>query len=138
MKLEPLLDNIAVNWRQDFIRFVQTGDASPEFLIYLDGDPKAQTAVETAFTDQARALEGLAKLVKTSNFSTASQASPSEGVSIARSFERIADLTGDERDEAVTVAAKALAHHAAAQPGKAEALKSALSALQDKIGALVP
>jgi hypothetical protein len=138
MELEPLLDSIGIKWHQDFIRFVQTGDASPEFLTYLDGDPKAQAAVEAAFTDQARALEGLAKLIKTSNFSTATKASPSEGVSIARSFQRIADLTGDEREEAVSVAAKALAHHAAAQPGKAEALKSALSALHDKVGALVP
>lgn len=136
MKLESLLQNIAERWRGEFITFVQTGDASSGFMEYLDQDTGAQAAVEQAFTDQSRALEGLAELVRTSDLS-AGKASSAEGASMARSVERIAELPESEFAEAVTIAAKALALHAAAKPEKADALKSTLSALQTKVGSLV-
>jgi hypothetical protein len=109
MKLEPLLSGIAEDWHGDFINFVQTGDASPKFLQYLDGDPEAQKAVETAFTEQARALEGLAQLVKNPS-AKPEKATPAEGVSasVARAFERIGELSGEERAHAITVASETL------------------------------
>jgi hypothetical protein len=109
MKLESLLSGIAEYWHGDFTNFVQTGDASPKFLQYLDGDPEAQKAVETAFTEQARALEGLAQLVKNPP-AKPQKASPAEGVSasVARAFERIGELSGEERANAITVASETL------------------------------
>jgi hypothetical protein len=139
MKLETLVGNIGQNWRRDFIAFVQTGDASPEFLTYLDGSPEAQAAVEQAFTAQARAFEGLAQLVKTSGPTVPETPSTSEGVStaVARAVERIADLPGEERANAVAVAARTLARAAAAEPGKADTLLSTVSALHQEIDSLV-
>ena len=58
MNLEKLLTNIDENWRLNSITFVQTGDASQEFLAYLDNDHGAQAAVEEAFTAQAQVFEG--------------------------------------------------------------------------------
>ena len=140
MKLESLLDRIAQNWRKDFVAFVQTGDASPEFLKYLDNDEQAQSAVEEAFTAQARALEGLAQLVKRSGNPTPEGAgSSAEGAStaVARAVERIAKLPGAERTTAVSDAAKTLALFSSAEPDKADTLRSTLSALQEQVEALV-
>lgn len=138
MKIESLLNSIAENWRRDFIAFVQTGEASSNFLEYLDGDLQAQIAVEKAFTEQAHALEGLAQLVKKSSPSTLEKASPAEGVStaVARAFERITELSGEERAHAVADAARTLVHRAAAGQ-KADTLRSTLSALQQEVDTLV-
>lgn len=138
MKIESLLGSIAANWQKDFINFVQTGDASADFLNYLDGDLQAQTAVEMAFTEQAQALEGLAQLVK-SDPSTLEKPSRAEGASsaVARAFEQITELSGEERTRAVAGAAKTLVYRAATEPKKAATLLSTLSALQHEVGSLV-
>jgi hypothetical protein len=139
MKLATLLGNIDENWRRDFITFVQTGDASEKFLTYLDNDPQAQAAVEQAFTEQARAFEGLAQLVKSSSSVTPKVASATEGVSaaVARAVEQIAALPGEERANAVAAAARTLAHAAAAGPAEADTLRSTVSALQQEVDSLV-
>lgn len=51
-------------WHAEFDRFVTTGDAEPEFLDYLNGNPDAQRAVEQAFAGQASALSELATSLK--------------------------------------------------------------------------
>jgi len=139
MKLESLLDRIALNWRKDFVGFVQTGDASPEFLKYLDNDEGAQSAVEEAFTAQARALEGLAQLVKRSGSPPAERAGSSTVVSnaVVLAVERLAKLPGAERKTAVSDAAKTLARFSSAEPDKADTVRSTLSALQEQVEALV-
>lgn len=139
MKLETLLGDIGHNWRRDFITFVQTGDASREFLEYLDNDHKAQAAVEQAFTAQARAFEGLAQLVKNSGVGAPEAPSATEGVStaVAAAMEQIAALPGEERANAVVGAARTLAQAAIGEPEKADTLRSTVSALHQEIDSLV-
>ena len=55
---------IALRWREDFIRFIQDGTASKEFLNYLDSDKKCQQAVDMAFEIQAEAIQSLAQALE--------------------------------------------------------------------------
>src|SRR5438552_13084288 len=64
MKLETLLTHIQPQWKGEFTRFVETGEAKEGFLTYLDQDPDAQKAVEVAFQAQANAFENLAEELK--------------------------------------------------------------------------
>ncbi len=138
MKIESLLDGIAENRHKDFIHFVQTGDASPDFLNYLEGEPKAQEAVEKAFTQQAQALEGLASLVKEDSSGRESTSRAEDAsTAVARAVERITGLSGEERVQAVAGAAKTLVLRAAAEPDKAAAVRSTLSDLQREVDSLV-
>ena len=38
MKLETALAKVAPRWHKDFLKFIETGEAQPEFLAYLDED----------------------------------------------------------------------------------------------------
>src|SRR6267378_449436 len=64
--LSDLLEKVAEEWRPEFQRFVETGDAEERFLSYLNTDPNAQEAVESAFDLQAATFEGLAAELKNS------------------------------------------------------------------------
>jgi hypothetical protein len=64
---QALLDLVKPEWRQAFLQFVQTGDADEKFLDYLNGDEKGRQAVEEAFSQQAKAFEGLAAELKQSS-----------------------------------------------------------------------
>ena len=59
MKLSELLKMIDGNWHGEFVRFVQEGEASDDFLAYLDANRDCQKAVDMAFEAQARGLEDL-------------------------------------------------------------------------------
>jgi hypothetical protein len=65
MRLDDLLRNVERQWHSEFLRFIETGDASDAFLEYLDRDQRGQQAVEMAFNSQAAAFEGLAEELKT-------------------------------------------------------------------------
>ncbi len=43
--------------RDEFVRFVEYGDCTQEFLDYLDKDPVAQAAVDTVFKAQVKQFE---------------------------------------------------------------------------------
>ncbi|HEX5226846.1 MAG TPA: hypothetical protein VFW44_04015 [Bryobacteraceae bacterium] len=143
MKLGTLLGAINPKWQKDFVSFVQSGEASAEFLDYLDHDPGAQKAVESAFAAQSEALEGLAQLVKKSVPRTQEEHSHLEqnhdevSTAVTRAVERITALPGDKRDKAVADVAKSLAHQAAAHPEKVDKLRSTLAALQQEVETLV-
>lgn len=64
MKLETILTRIQPQWKGEFVRFVETGEAGEGFLKYLDDDSDAQQAVEMAFQAQASAFENLAEELK--------------------------------------------------------------------------
>jgi hypothetical protein len=64
MKLDDLLKNVAPRWHEEFLHFIETGDAGDDFLEYLNNDPEGQQAVEMAFNAQAQAFEGLAEELK--------------------------------------------------------------------------
>src|SRR4029078_7259932 len=56
-----LLSLVPEFWREQFVHFVSSGDASEEFLAFLDKDPKTQEAVEMAFAAQVRSFEKFAR-----------------------------------------------------------------------------
>lgn len=51
MHVERLLPLVPVRWREEFRRFVQTGEASPEFLAELDQNPELQRPAQIAFEE---------------------------------------------------------------------------------------
>lgn len=64
MRLSELLDQVNGKWHQEFVRFIDSGQASEEFLEHLDRDESLQRAVEEAFAAQAQALQEFARWAK--------------------------------------------------------------------------
>ncbi len=62
--LSDLFETVAEEWRPEFQRFVETGEADEGFLNYLNQDEGAQHAVESAFNRQVASFEGLAADLK--------------------------------------------------------------------------
>jgi hypothetical protein len=62
--LESLVQQIKPRWRDEFRHFVDTGNASDDFLAYLDNSVEGKQAVEAAFNAQADALKGIAEALK--------------------------------------------------------------------------
>ena len=60
MKLHELMSKIELSHQEEFLRFIETGEASEEFYSYLDGDSGAQEAVDAVFASQAKVLVDLA------------------------------------------------------------------------------
>ena len=63
-KLDAVVEQIKPEWRDEFRRFLDSGDASDEFLAYLDSSEEGKKAVELAFNAQADALTGLADALR--------------------------------------------------------------------------
>ena len=108
MKLDTLLTHVQPEWKGEFLRFVETGEAGEGFLAYLDQDASAQHAVEMAFDAQANAFENLAgELKKTQPAEemgvVAGRAEPLEAVSakVAAAVTDVSHLAPEERREAV-------------------------------------
>jgi len=100
MKLEEILGAIDPAWRREFVEFVQSGDASDEFLAYLDSSQEGQAAVEQAFTAQASTLEGFARKLQQLEPLQVGTAATAEYASgqLARSVLQAAELPRAERD----------------------------------------
>jgi hypothetical protein len=62
-EIQRLMTAIAPQWREQFTVFVETGEASPEFLEYMDTDTACQQAVERAFEIQTAGLIALRDLL---------------------------------------------------------------------------
>lgn len=63
--LQSIVANIDPKWRVDLVRFVQTGNASQQFLETLDRDTMLQEAVERAiFADEGDIREPYQEIVK--------------------------------------------------------------------------
>src|SRR3546814_256299 len=63
-ELREILWLVEEKWHPDFSKFIETGEASEEFLNYLDSNSDAQRAVGLVMTVQARALEYIGKVLK--------------------------------------------------------------------------
>jgi hypothetical protein len=63
--IQVVLASVDPEWRQAFRMFVNTGEASPEFMAYMDASPACQQAVEAAFNIQADGLRSLAEALAT-------------------------------------------------------------------------
>jgi len=111
--LETVVKQIKPDWRNEFRRFVDSGDASDEFLAYLDSSEEGKKAVEQAFNAQADALTGLAdalRSLQTENVGT-EVAKPAEvaSVKVTEAVEGLLQLPPEQGKQAVENAASALA-----------------------------
>lgn len=58
---DELANKVCSELKENFFRFVNTGEAVNEYLVHLDHCQKCHEAVETAFDRQAKALEALGR-----------------------------------------------------------------------------
>lgn len=63
-ELQEILWLIEQKWHSDFMKFTETGEASNEFLDYLDSNPDAQRAIGLVISAQIRAFEYVGKMLK--------------------------------------------------------------------------
>ncbi len=110
MKLETLLTHIQPQWKGEFIRFVETGEASEGFLDYLDQDPNAQQSVEMAFKAQASAFENLAEELKKTQTEKEVGGKPVERISakVTEAVKDVSKLSPKEKQEALDQIVSAL------------------------------
>jgi hypothetical protein len=59
-----LFSGIDLKWHEELLQFIDSGDASPEFLAFLDRDPECQRVVEIAFMIVSQKLEASAQQLK--------------------------------------------------------------------------
>lgn len=135
MRLEDLLTRVAPQWREAFVKFVETGDAEPAFLKYVDEDDDCKAAVEAAFTAQAAAFANLAQALKDAK-ETPESSSPAGrttrvSATMATSLEGMLDLAPGEREKAVTLAASTL--KATVDLKRRKELAAAMEALRDTV-----
>lgn len=77
MNIESLLERVPARYRAEFSRFLDSGEASPEFLAFLDSDSDCQKLVDLAMTQQASELRGFVQaLAHSSHVPLESQRSP--------------------------------------------------------------
>ena len=110
--LETIAVQIKPEWRKEFRRFVDSGDASDEFLAYLDSSDEGKKAVEEAFNAQADALTGLAhalRSLQTENVGTDLE-KPAEtaSVKVTEAVEGLLQLPPEKGKQAVERAASVL------------------------------
>lgn len=110
--LETVVEQIKPEWQNEFRRFVDSGDASDEFLAYLDSSEEGKKAVEQAFDAQADALTGLAdslRSLQTENVG-AEVAKPAEAASVkvTEAVKGLLQLPPEQGKQAVEKAASAL------------------------------
>lgn len=129
MKNDELTAGIEPRWRQEFLRFIETGDASEEFLTYMDQDPACQAAVEAAFSEQAAAFESLSRDLRTAAPDASPAKSPSSVLSehMAQALERTLALPPSERTRVVERTVSTLAREV--PPRRRQELKEIVSDL---------
>lgn len=62
-----LFDTIQPRWREDILRFIDSGDASEAFLRFLDENVECQRVVEIAFTLVSQDIATTARQLKESS-----------------------------------------------------------------------
>jgi hypothetical protein len=93
VNLHELIEKVPEQWRVEFLRFVETGNASEDFLAFLDRDVASQEAVDAVFERQAQVLEDLARGLRANDPVRAAQSVLSSPAT-ARSVNAVAtDLT---------------------------------------------
>jgi len=110
--LETVVEQIKPEWRNEFRRFVDSGDASDEFLAYLDSSEEGKKAVEQAFNAQADALTGLADALRSLQTESVCTevAKPAEAASakVTEAVEDLLQLPPEQGKQAVEKAASTL------------------------------
>ncbi len=57
------MNKVRDEWQESFVRFIETGEAKPEFLAFLDENADCRNAVEQAFAVQSKAFEEFARIL---------------------------------------------------------------------------
>src|SRR5579864_711425 len=129
MRLEDLLKNIAPQWQKEFLRFVETGEASDPFLEYLNEDKGGQAAVEMAFDAQVKAFEGLAEELKKPQPATEVSVELARAASrtMATAVETVIQLPPEQRGKVLEKAASVLGTSLA--PDQQDAARSVVRSL---------
>lgn len=60
MDIATLAAKVPVAWRDDFVRFVETGEAEPEFLNAMNADVDIRTAVDSVLDEQESSFHQMA------------------------------------------------------------------------------
>jgi hypothetical protein len=60
---QDLINQVCQELQDDFILFVDRGEANPGYLKHLDYCPKCKKAIDEAFERQSKALESIARLI---------------------------------------------------------------------------
>jgi hypothetical protein len=81
-----LFDSIDPRWYEDIVRFVDSGDASEEFLAFLDRNRECQNIVETAFTLVSQDVAATARQLRESGAAERLEHGESINVTFARLF----------------------------------------------------
>jgi len=63
---KPALEYIPVERREEFLRFVETGEASSEFLDFVQSSEAARAVIDAEFKEMSAAMERLGTLLKSS------------------------------------------------------------------------
>jgi hypothetical protein len=110
VKLEDALEKVNPRWRDQYLHFIETGEAEGDFLDYLNHDKAGQEAVEMAFNAQAEAFHGLAQELKTSQFQAKSPVEPAVTAAdrMVEAVEGVVQLPLEQRTEAMRKTASAL------------------------------
>ncbi len=115
MNVENLVEKVPLVWREEFVQFVQSGEASEAFLNFLDESPDCQEAVEEAFTAQAAAFERFAAHLHAPAPAGPEAAFPSRDVSpehlsveLARTMSAASELPNEARRQVAERAAEVI------------------------------
>ncbi|HEY1465210.1 MAG TPA: hypothetical protein VGF44_17475 [Terriglobales bacterium] len=109
--VETVVKQIKPEWQNEFRCFIDSGDASDEFLAYLDSSEEGKKAVEEAFNAQADALTGLAdalKSLQTENVSATTKTAEAASIRVTEAVEGLLQLSPAQGEQAVAKAASAL------------------------------
>jgi len=134
-----LIDNVAPEWRIEFERFIESGEAEEAFLTYLNQDTGAQAAVEEAFNRQAAQFESLAADLKKQQGAKASESASSFGRSstsskLAAVVDAAIHTPKEQREEVVNTSTAELAASVPLEERKV--LKEVVRSLDDNLAKL--
>jgi hypothetical protein len=124
MLLTELLADIDPAWRLDFVRFVETGEASDDFCDYMDSDEKCQQVIEKMLAAQSEVLTPLVMEIGQPRATTTPTPAPATVGPIVRAIQDALTLPEPERTETFRAAAADFAR-TVHLPG-ADALRAAL------------
>jgi hypothetical protein len=129
MNRDEWLGRVEPKWHKEFLQFVETGDASEEFLTYMDRDPSCQQAVEAVFSEQAAAFESLSRDLRAAIPDEVLVEAQSSVLSehMAQALGQTLELSPAERSQVVEQTASALAREV--PPRKRQELKAIVADL---------
>lgn len=133
--LEELVNLVQAEWREEFRRFIETGDASESFLAFLDTDVQCQKLIERAFAlqladldDFANALDGRREDAKDIRDVRRAE---SVSASMALAFEDALEIPAAQRPNVVRRAVDALTR--SIRPERQPELKAVVSELDKEL-----